>query len=90
MAVNLLAMPTSNHVDNNESAPEYSELLVERCVQRETHRQVDELGVSCRDGRVVVSGLCRSYYVKQLATRAVQSLFPNAAVENLIRVQMGF
>jgi hypothetical protein len=64
--------------------PSEHELL--RSIESKTHRQVHDLSVLCRGGRVVLRGLSRTYYVKQLATHAILDLVPNAKVENAILV----
>lgn len=57
-----------------------------RSVESRTHRQVRELRIVYDGSQVVLSGLSRTYYVKQLATHAVLDLLPHAEVENAIAV----
>jgi hypothetical protein len=61
-----------------------SELVL--TVESKTHRQVENLQIDCTDERVVVTGLCKSYYVKQLVTHAILAVCPFAKLENQVRV----
>ncbi|MES2792919.1 MAG: BON domain-containing protein [Planctomycetota bacterium] len=56
-------------------------------VNLKTFRQVRDLHVVLESGRVTLRGRSESYYVKQLATHAVQELLPGAAIDNAISVQ---
>lgn len=56
-------------------------------VDSQTFRQVRDLNVALESGRVVLRGQSQSYYVKQLATLAIQNLLPGAAIDNAISVQ---
>ncbi|MFQ5731294.1 MAG: hypothetical protein ACE5KM_04985 [Planctomycetaceae bacterium] len=56
------------------------------CIDRATYRQVRDLSVNVQGGRVSVSGRSRSFYVKQLVTRAVQTAVPHARLSNNVLV----
>lgn len=66
--------------------PVPSEPKLLQSVDDMTFHQIRNLSVHFSDGNVVVRGSSRSYYVKQLATRALRELFPQAEVENAIAV----
>ncbi len=53
-------------LDHHEGCPEVAQ-AVARQIQERTHRRVGDLHVEARDGRVVVRGRTRTYYLKQLA-----------------------
>lgn len=57
-----------------------------RTIEARTGRQVRNLQVHCRGRSVRVTGLSRSYYVKQLVTHAILSAVPLAVLENDITV----
>ena len=56
------------------------------CIGEATGYQVRDLEVDVQGKRVFVSGRSRSFYVKQLVTRAVQNLLPTARLANDVRV----
>ena len=55
-------------------------------VETRTHRQVRNLQIDRQDERVVVTGDCKSYYIKQLVTHAVMAACPFVQLENRVRV----
>ncbi|MDB5385282.1 MAG: hypothetical protein JWM11_928 [Planctomycetaceae bacterium] len=57
-----------------------------RRIDEKTFRQIRDLNLVRDSGRIVVIGRTPSYYVKQLATQAVQELFPGQVIENSIDV----
>lgn len=57
-----------------------------RCIDRQTHRQVRDLRINCRGERVQLEGRSNTYYTKQLATQAVQTMMPSVQLENEIFV----
>lgn len=63
-----------------------SEPELVQSVDVKTFHQIRDLSVRCDGCNVVVRGSSRSYYVKQLATRAIRDLVPHAEVENAIAV----
>ena len=73
----------------NDLMHSINETELERRIQSTTHRQVEDLKIDCSGSRVTVTGLSRSYYVKQLATQAVLSIAPRARLVNDIHVCAG-
>ena len=60
---------------------------VEQQIQERTHRRVGDLHVETRDGRVVVRGQTRTYYLKQLAqVAALEVLGAGRTLVNDIQV----
>ena len=59
--------------------------LIER-VHSKTHFQVRDLEIACHGRCVRVTGTSRTYYVKQLATQAIQAACPGLQLENEISV----
>jgi hypothetical protein len=57
-----------------------------RCVNHQTHQQVQDLSIHSREGRLVVTGRSPSYYVKQLVTQSIRRLAPSAGLLNEICV----
>ncbi|MBW3541313.1 MAG: phospholipid-binding protein [Planctomycetes bacterium] len=57
-----------------------------RAVESQTHWQVRDLDVDCRGRRVVVTGRCPTYYLKQLVTQAILSAEPGAQLQNEVEV----
>lgn len=55
-------------------------------VDSKTFRQVRDLHIDLESGRIILRGHSQSYYVKQLATLAIQNLLPGAAIDNAISV----
>lgn len=64
-------------------------LELQRQVESVTHRQVCDLGIDYEGSRVMLTGRSRTYYVKQLATHAVLSAYPEVRLENRILVSAG-
>lgn len=62
---------------------------IHRTIEEETFRQIRDLSVSIRDGLVNVSGLSKSFYLKQLVTRAVRDIAPQARLANNVAVFLG-
>lgn len=58
-------------------------------IQSTTRRGIQNLQIDCTGDRVRVSGISRSYYIKQLATHAVLSANPTLRLDNAIRVALG-
>ncbi len=73
--------PMTEALPNRES--------LQQTIEEETFRQICDLTVSIRDGFVNVSGLSRSFYVKQLVTRAVRGVAPQARLANNVAVFLG-
>ena len=59
--------------------------LVQR-VEARTHRQVRDLEINCSGLRITVSGVSKSYYVKQLVTHAILAAAGRVELENRITV----
>lgn len=57
-----------------------------RFVNHQTHRQVEDLSIHSREGDLVVTGRCPSYYVKQLVTQSIRRLAPSVRLMNEICV----
>jgi hypothetical protein len=55
-------------------------------VNRETQQQVQDLSIRHRDGGLIVTGLSRTYYVKQLVTQAILVSVPAVRLVNEICV----
>ena len=58
-----------------------------RNINKVTYGQVRQLQVTCPEGTIVLRGICRSYYSKQLATKAVLDTQLKLPVRNEITVQ---
>jgi len=56
-------------------------------IRQATLRQVRDLAVHIEGTQVAVSGVSRSYYVKQLVTQAVRRTAPQARLVNEVRVR---
>lgn len=59
---------------------------VSRLVKRETNLGVQEMQIVFKDGQLILSGYCRTFYTKQLAQQAVVSVIGNTELVNNIRV----
>ena len=64
------------------------EVLLQQ-IDAKTYHQVQDLDVACEGDCVVVTGRSRTYYVKQLATQALQSSSPDIRIANEIVVVAG-
>ena len=64
------------------------ELIVEikRLIRRETNLGVQEMRVTMEDGKIVLSGHCRTFYTKQLAQQAAMEVIGTDELVNEIRV----
>lgn len=58
-------------------------------IQSTTHRGIRDLEIDCTENRVKVTGISRSYYLKQLVTHAVLSVNPGVRLDNEIHVAFG-
>lgn len=59
---------------------------LERQISKRTGRRVKQLTVRIVGGRVVLNGITRSYYVKQLAQHEVMEFLPGTPLDNDIHV----
>lgn len=59
---------------------------IKRMIRRETNLGVQEMRVSVEDGKVVLSGHCRTFYTKQLAQQAAMKVIGTDELVNDIRV----
>lgn len=76
----------SASLENPPSQADSVDVALVDTVDSRTHRQVQNLQIDCQDERVVVTGDCKSYYVKQLVTHAVLAACPFVKLENRVRV----
>lgn len=60
--------------------------LIERHVMRETFSGVHSLRIDAAPDRVTLTGICESYYVKQLAQQAVRGMVCDEEIVNDIAV----
>ena len=67
---------------------EMEELLskIKRLIRRETNLGVQEMRVTLENGKVVLSGHCRTFYTKQLAQQAAMKVIETDELVNDIRV----
>lgn len=66
-------------------SPAAEDLL--RLVDARTQWQIHDLDIDCEGSRVIVTGRCRTWYLKQLVTHAVRSAEPEADLWNEIVVE---
>jgi len=59
---------------------------IKRMIRRETNRGVQEMQVAMENGKVVLSGYCRTFYTKQLAQQAAMKVLGTDELVNEIRV----
>ena len=52
-----------------------------------TQWQIQDLDIDCEGSRVIVTGRCRTWYLKQLVTHAVRSAEPQVDLWNEITVE---
>ncbi len=71
----LATMPTTE--------PKGIERSLARHIEEKTGRRIRGLNVSQAGTRIVVQGVCPSYYVKQLALQAVRDLHSLLEIEGL-------
>ena len=60
---------------------------IERIVRSRAGSQIEQLHVEVEGDTIVLSGIARSYYAKQLATQAVQIEVPECEVLNSLDVR---
>ena len=67
---------------------EVEELIkeIKRLIGQETNLNVKEMRVSLENGRVILSGYCRTFYTKQLAQQAAMKVIGTDELVNEIRV----
>ena len=67
---------------------EMEELITEikRLIRHETNLGVQEMRVALKDGKVILSGHCRTFYTKQLAQQAAMKVIGTDELVNDIRV----
>lgn len=73
----------------DESITENVEELIRqisRLIKRETHLGVQEMKVCMENGKMIISGYCRTFYTKQLAQEAALKILGNVELVNNIRV----
>ena len=66
-------------------SPAAEDLL--RLVESRTQWQIHDLDIDCDHSRVVVTGRCRTWYLKQLVTHAIRSAEPQLQLWNEITVE---
>ena len=66
-------------------SPAAEDLL--RLVESRTQWQIHDLDIDCDGSRVVVTGRCRTWYLKQLVTHAIRSAEPHLQLWNEITVE---
>lgn len=59
---------------------------ISRLIRRETNLGVQEMKVEYRDGQLILSGYCRTFYTKQIAQEAALKLLGEVSLVNKIRV----
>ena len=59
---------------------------IKRLIRRETNLGVKEMCVTLENGKVVLSGHCRTFYTKQLAQQAAMKVIGTDELVNDIRV----
>ncbi len=82
------AVPASvdeTHLERHSCIP-MPEVKLTSHVQELTNRQIRDLQICCRGNQVIVTGISRTYYVKQLATQAVLTALPQVQLANEITV----
>jgi hypothetical protein len=72
-------------VADHHLSPAAEDLL--RLVESRTQWQIHDLDVDCDGSRVVVTGRCRTWYLKQLVTHAIRSAEPELELWNQITVE---
>lgn len=70
----------------DETVPEDLIRRITRLIKRETSLGVQEMKVVFENGRLVLSGYCRTFYTKQLAQQAVMTVIGDVELVNDIRV----
>lgn len=60
---------------------------IERIVRSRAGSQIEQLRVEVDGDTVVLTGVARSYYAKQLATQAAMHEVPECEISNSIEVQ---
>jgi hypothetical protein len=56
-------------------------------VDSRTQWQIHDLDIDCDGSRVIVTGRCRTWYLKQLVTHAIRSAEPDVDLWNEIIVE---
>jgi hypothetical protein len=82
-----MKMPTATltaTLPGREDSSNLSELV--RFVHSQTQQQVSNLSIHHREGRLVVTGQSRTYYIKQLVTQAILMSLPAVHLVNDICV----
>ena len=59
---------------------------IKQLIRRETNLGVQEMRVTLENGRVILSGYCRTFYTKQLAQEAAMKVIGTDELVNEIRV----
>ena len=59
---------------------------IKRLISQETNLSIKEMRVSLENGRVILSGHCRTFYTKQLAQQAAMKVIGTDELVNEIRV----
>ncbi|HUG91989.1 MAG TPA: hypothetical protein VML55_14215 [Planctomycetaceae bacterium] len=72
-------------VAERQISPAAEDLL--RLVDSRTQWQIHDLDIDCEGSRVVVTGRCRTWYLKQLVTHAIRSAEPHVDLWNEILVE---
>jgi osmotically-inducible protein OsmY len=77
---------SSNHEISN--IVETSELVrqVSHLIKRKTNLGVQEINVFLENGKLILTGFCRSFYTKQLAQEAVLKMIDDIDLVNQINV----
>lgn len=70
----------------DETIPEDLIRRISRLIKRETSLGVQEMKVVFENGRLILSGYCRTFYTKQLAQQAVMTVVGDVELINNIRV----
>jgi len=69
-----------------ESEMEEMIATIKRLIRRETNLGVQEMCVTLENGKVVLTGHCRTFYTKQLAQQAAMKVIGTDELVNEIRV----
>jgi hypothetical protein len=80
-----MALYGMSAVAERQSSPAAEDLL--RLVESRTQWQIHDLDIDCDDSRVVVTGRCRTWYLKQLVTHAIRAAEPRLELWNQIVVE---
>ncbi len=59
---------------------------IKRLIRRETNLGVQEMRVTLENGKVILSGYCRTFYTKQLAQQAAMKVIGTDELVNEIHV----